>query len=276
MKRITHALIALCSAATAAQLANAKDDGGVTPLQAAPSALRADSAYILVRTSTAKSGMFAIQPVMLRIPSEQEMSAYRVAKNAAYQAALPDLKKAAKDGKILTLDEYFFDYKGPPNTFVVEHKYFLEDGPMRTMLLQVPPGTYLPYGITIGGRGMVTCNCLGTVSFSAKAGVITDVGSLYADKVHKASPVPHLEDNLGPQMFQYGFIFGEALVPADAATPVPSALRALSIERAQFRAVGRYYGSGGANINRLAPIPGILSYDERGRPVDVQSGKIAQ
>jgi len=158
---------------------------------------------------------------------------------------------------------------------VVENGKFLEDGGMRTVLLQVPAGTYILYGITAGGRGLVTCNCLGTVSFKAKNGVITDIGSLYADKVHKPSPVPHLEDNLGPQMFQYGFIFGQALVPADGSTAVPPALRGLAIDRAKFDVVGQYYEPGAAGINRLAPIPGILGY-VKGRPVDLRTDKPAQ
>jgi hypothetical protein len=253
----------------------AKDDAGVVPLLAAPAALSADAAYILLRTSTAKSGMFPIQHVMLRIPSQQELEAYRTARRAAYDAALPELTRKAKDGKVPTIDEFGFDYQGKANSFVVANGKFIEDGEMRTILLQVPPGTYILYGITVGGRGLVTCNCLGTVRFDAKAGVITDIGSLYADKVHKPSPIPHLEDNLGPSMFQYGFVLGEALVPADAATPVPASLRALAIEPARFEVVGEYYEPGAGNINRLAPIPGLLGY-QRGRAVDLRPGKTVE
>lgn len=137
----------------------------------------------------------------------------------------------------------------------------------------MPPGTYILYGGTVGGQFVVTCNCLGTVSFETRAGMISEIGSLHIDKVHKESPVPHLEDNLGPQMFQYGLILGQALVPANKTTPVRAALRAFPIEPARFAVVGQYYSSGNNSINRLAPIHGLLGY-ERGRPVDLRTGQL--
>ena len=268
--KILAVVLALIVGLSSAATVSAKDNGGAIALQAVPATLHTDSAYLLMRTSIAKSGLFPIQPVLLRIPSQQEQDDYRVAKKLAYDAAIPELAKKAKGSTVPPLTEFTFDYPGRPNTFVVESKKFLIDGEMRTMLIEVPPGTYLLYGITIGGGGLVTCNCLGTVSFSAPAGIITNVGSLYADKVHKKSPIPYLEDNLGAQMFQYGFIFGEALVPPDGATPIPEILRALPVEPAQFEIVGQYFGVGAANINRLAPIPGLLGY-EHGKPVDLRA-----
>lgn len=267
--------LAAALAVPAAAVAAEKDNAGVVPLVAAPATLRADAAYILLRASTAKSGLFPIQHVMLRIPSAQELEDYRAARRAAYDAALPELARKAKDGKVPTIDEFGFDYKGKANSFVVASGKFLEDGTMRTILLEVPPGSYILYGITVGGRGLVTCNCLGTVRFDARAGVITDIGSLYADKVHKPSPIPHLEDNLGPSMFTYGFVLGAALVPPDAATPVPASLGALPREPARFEVVGEYYEPGAGGINRLAPIPGLLGY-EHGRAVDLRPGKAAE
>jgi hypothetical protein len=240
MKRAIAGLMALAAATTVPALAE-KDTAGTTALVAAPAALKSDMAYLLVRTSTAKSGMFPIQHVLVRIPAARDIEDYRQGKPVA------------------------------SNSFVIDQSKFLEDGATRTLLIEVPPGEYLFYGITIGGRGLVTCNCLGTVKFAARPGVITDLGSAYADKVHKPSPIPHLEDNLGPQMFQYGLILGEAVVPADVATPVPAALKSLPIERAMYRAVGQYVG--GTSINRLAPIPGVLAY-VRGKPVDPTTGKL--
>lgn len=275
MRKIAPGLLALSLALTTPVPALAKDDAGVTPLLAAPMALRSDAAYLLLRTSRAKSGLFPIQHVLLRIPSAQELDDYRAARKIAYDKALPELTKKAKDGKVPGIDEFEFDYAGKANSFVVDSGKFLEDGEMRTILLEVPPGDYILYGITLGGRGLVTCNCLGTVRFGARTGVVTDIGSLFADKVHKPSPIPHLEDNLGPSMFQYGFIFGQALVPPDSTTPVPAALHSLAIEPARFEVVGEYYEPGAGGINRLAPIPGLLGYDH-GRAVDLRTGKPGQ
>lgn len=264
-------LLAL-AAVLAASDASARDVPGVSYLRAAPAALKVDTAYVLMRVSTAKTGLFPIQQVLLRVPTAQETNDYLAAKKLAYDAALPKLTAKAKDGAVLTIDEFEFYYQGTPNAFVVENGKFLEDGEMRTVLMEVPVGTYILYGTTAGAGGLVTCNCLGTVSFEARAGVITDVGALYADKVHKPSPIPHLEDNLGPQMFQYGFIFGAGLVPADATTPIPASLQGLKVAPAQFTVVGQYYEPGAGSINRLAPIPGLLGY-RQGRPVDLRIDK---
>src|SRR3954452_25012340 len=102
MIRFVLSVMALAAAILAPAAAVAKDDAGVVPLLAAPAALSADAAYILLRTSTAKSGLFPIQHVMLRIPSQQELEAYRTARRAAYDAALPELTRKARDGKVPT------------------------------------------------------------------------------------------------------------------------------------------------------------------------------
>jgi hypothetical protein len=238
-------------------------------LEAAPVTLSADAAYILVKASVAKSGLFAIQHVLLREPSAQEIADYRAAKKAAYDTELPKLTKKAKGGPVPTIDQFQFDYTGKPNSFVIKVGKFLEDGEMRTILLQVPPGRYILYGVTVGDRMVASCNCLGTVSFEAQAGVITHLGSLYADKVHKKSPLPHLEDDLGEQMFEYSFVLGGALVPADEQTAMPASLSNLPMKTANLEIVEQFYEPGATNINRLAPIPGILGY-ERGRPVDLR------
>ena len=243
--RLLPFFASVLAAALAAPSSAEKIDTGVVALQAPPSALRPDAAYLLLRTSTAKSGLFPIQHVLLRIPSET------------------DVKEQQTTGK------------GRANTFVVESGKFLEDGEMRTVLLEVPPGTYVLYGTTVGSRGLVTCNCLGTVKFAARAGVITDMGSLYADKVHKESPIPHLEDRLGPKMFQYGWILGEGLVPSDASTKVPASLAAFTVEPARFEATPPFYQPAASTINRLAPVPGILGY-KHGRPVDLRTGELAK
>lgn len=271
MNRLLLGILAALQILIAPQGALAKNEKveAAVHLEQAPGALEPESAYILLKASVAKSGLFAVQQVMLREPSEQELADYLAAKNVAYEAELPKLKKAAKDGPVPTINEFEFDYAGKPNSFVVMVGKFLEDGDMRTILLKVPPGKYILYGVTVGNRGIITCNCLGTVGFSALPGRITHLGSLYSDKVHKDSPLPHLEDELGEQMFQYGFVLGAALVPADANMAVPASLQKMHISPAQLEIIEPFYEPGAPNINRLAPIPGILGY-ERGQPVDLR------
>ncbi len=211
----------------------------------------------------------------MRVPTIVEAADYRSAKQIAYANALPGLQRKAKGGKVQTIDEFAFDYDGPQNAFATHSGEFLVDGEMRTFLIEVPTGDYVLYGTSVSGNAVVTCNCLGTVRFNAAAGVITNLGSLYADKVHKASPVPHLEDNLGPSMFAYGWILGEALVPATPNSPVPDTLKALPIVTAEFHAVGLFHEPGATSINRLAPVSGVLGY-EQGRVIDLRTGQRVQ
>lgn len=271
MKRILFAALAAAPLLFTSPALAAKKEKveAAIHLQQAPATLQPDSAYILLKASVAKSGLFSIQHVLLREPSEAELADYVAARQAAYDAEFPKLKKAAKDGPVPSVEAFEFNYKGKPNSFVVKVGKFLEDGDMRTILLQVPPGKYILYGVTVGDGGVASCNCLGTVGFNAKPGMITHLGALYADKVHKDSPVPYLEDNLGEQMFQYSFVLGGALVPADANSAVPASLKSFTVEPADLEVIAQFYEPGAANINRLAPIPGILGY-ERGRPVDLR------
>lgn len=271
MIRLLVALLLFALPATAF----AKGGDGVINHKVAPTALDPTKAYLLFRSSMAKSGMINIEHIFLRIPADAEIAAYRSAKEAAYAADLPKLRKKAKDGRIPTLDEYAFAYDGAANAFAVDGGDFLEDGEMRTFLVEVPAGTYVLYGVSAGGRDITACNCLGTVKFEARPGLITEMGSLFADKVHKESPVPNLEDNLGPSMFAYGFILGQALVPPTEALPRPTALAHLPTETAEYHAVGLFPEPGALWINRLAPVPGILGY-ERGRAMDLRSGKPAE
>lgn len=265
----------LCGAALLLSApAMAREADGVAYMRTTPPTLNAAKAYLLLRSSTAKSGMMSIRHVLLRVPTEQEIAAYRAAKEAAYRAELPALTKKAKGGAVPTIDQYAFDYPGPTNLFDINSNEFLEDGDMRTFLVEVPAGTYVLYGSSVGGVGLSSCNCLGTVKFHAAPGMITNLGSLYIDKVHKPSPVPHLEDNIGPSMFQYGFVIGQGLVPTDDNTPTPAVLADLKTVPAEYHAVGLFREPGAAGINRLAPVPGILGYD-RGKVIDLRTGQPA-
>lgn len=270
MKHLTLALFALLAVLAANDPAVAAPPPGVTQLRTSPSTLAPDRAYLLLRSGKAKSGLFAIEHVLVRAPSASDLTAYRAAREAAYRKELPRLQKQAKDGPVTSIDEFVFDYKGEANAFATKRSDNIDVGDLVTMLIEVPPGTYILYGTGVGSRGLVTCNCLGTVQFEAKVGIITDLGSLYADKVHGESPEPHLEDNLGKSMFNYGFVLGQAVVPATSATPVVAGLQGLPRVVADYHAVG-LFREPGASINRLAPIPGILRYD-RGKVINERTG----
>lgn len=245
-------------------LAQAKDAEGVMNHVALPETLQPDKAYLLFDSSRAKSGIMQITHVLMRVPDQTEIDAYRAAKKAAYEKELPKLTKRAKGEVVPTLDEYSFSWSGVQNTFALDLGKPLGDG--STYLVEVPTGTYVLYGISVGSRGLAVCNCLGTVKFDAAGGTITRIGALYADKVHKDSPFEQLEDNLGEKMFSYSFILGQALVPASESDPLPAGIENLPSVVAEFQPVGMFAEPGAASINRLAPIPGVLEYD-RGRVV---------
>lgn len=255
--------------------AAAKAAGDFAALSTAPTALAPDTAYLLLRTSRAKTGVMSVDHVLVRVPTDAEIAAWRSARQAAYDAALPDLRKKAKDGRVPPVEDFAFDYRGPKNRLITSPKNFIDDGELRTLLIAVPPGDYIVYGIGVAGRALVTCNCLGTVRFAARAGEITDLGSFYADKVHNDSPLPFLEDNVGPSMMAYGFIMGQAIDPATRDTAVPGTLAAFPRVTATYHAVGLFREPGATSINRLAPIPGVLAYD-RGKVIDVRTGKPAE
>ncbi|MGC6331174.1 hypothetical protein [Rhizorhabdus sp. FW153] len=272
-KWITIALALLASTSPVAL--PAREAKGVIELRAVPVALDPSKAYLLFRSSRAKSGMLGIENTFVRVPSLAETEAWLSARKVAYEAALPDLHKKAKGEPVPTIDEFSFDYDGPDNSFSTHTDRFLVDGAeLRTFLLEVPAGEYVVYGVSVGGRALITCNCLGTVAFDARPGVIVNIGTLYADKVHKQSPLTQLESNVGPSMFRYGWIMGQALVPPKNGEPTPEVLRTFPVENARFRAIGPFHDRHAVNVNRLAPIPGVLAYDH-GKVVDLNPAQAA-
>lgn len=244
-------------------------------LRAAPPALAPDRAYLLLRSGKAKSGLYAIEHVLVRAPSASDLDAYRADRESAYNRQLPRLQKQAKGGPVSSIDEFAFEYKDAANAFATKRSDNIDVGDLVTLLIEVPPGIYILYGTGVSSRLLITCNCLGTVQFEAKPGIITDMGALYADKVHGESSEPHLEDNLGKSMFSYSLILGQALVPATTTTPVIPSLQSLPRVAADYQAVGLFREPGAASINRLAPVPGVLRYD-RGTVVDERTGQPAK
>jgi hypothetical protein len=266
-------LITLAAMASPIESADARDTAGATSMAVVPPVLRPDMAYLLMRTNKGRVGLFALRHVLMRIPSQNEMESYRTAKKLDYEAKLPKLRHGAKDAPVPTIESYSFNYKGSANAFYVDYGKYIEDGSIRTLLIEMPAGEYIIYG-SAWDATLYTCNCLGTVRFNARAGMITNLGALYVDQVVTDSPVPHLEDNVGRSMGKFGGLLGQALIPADARTSIPAALRGYPITPARFEVVGQYYEPGAPSINRLAPIPGLLGY-VRGKPVDLRTGKAA-
>jgi hypothetical protein len=262
-------------------IANAQND--VVPIRAAdgPVTIKPDRAYILFRTNRAKSGIIPINPIFLRVPSEAEIADYRAARQAAFAKDLPKLTKAWQDagrpGPGPDVETYGFTYKGHINVFDVDSGKYIADAPNeRAYLAEVPPGDYVLYGSGMGGSVLSVCNCLGTVGFHAGPGVVTDLGTLLINKAQDKSPEPELatETDLG-KSYGWGmaFVFAEAVRPATAQTPLPALIPADKRRIVEYHAVGPFFEPGAAMVNRLAPLPGVLRYDN-GKVVDVRTGEI--
>lgn len=254
-------------------IAIAQNRQGYEVLSTAPSELRSDTAYVLVRTSRFEEAT----PILMRIPTTSDLDAYRTAKAKSFANDLPTLaKKNLESGKPteITIDSYPFNYRKIRNMYLWNAKEYIDQNEaFRTYLVAVPPAIYVLYATTDRAYLLSTCFCLGSVSFEAEAGKIIDLGTLLLADSSEKTDIAELKDETD---------LGRALgwIPATAAAirqsadanPKPVSLNGFDVKPADFRAVGPYLDPTAASVNRLAPIEGVLKY-RRGNVVDVKSGR---
>ena len=259
--------------------------------------IRPDRAYLLFRTNSKETRVFVgTSPVFLRIPTAEEMQAYDAAKQKAFARAEPDLKRRREEllaqkavvertGRKFTkaippppsVENFDFVYDGTRNIYSLRlGAAFQKSDDGRVMLIEALPGSYVLYGWGHADM-LLTCLCLGTVSFTADAGRITDLGTLLMAPTAEPSPIPELKavTGLGLSMNGHAATLASAIRPATDSTPIPPAIADKPIVRADYRAVGKFVSPFALSINRLVPIPGILGYD-RGTVLDLVSGTAAE
>lgn len=261
----------------------------------APLTIAPDKAYFLIRLDRPK-GAAKIEPILLRVPREQELKDYYAARAAAFAKAEPDLrkaraellaKKAAAEAKGKTYNEpippepteanYNFVWDARANVDNVEfNKPYMVAGTQSVILAEAPPGSYVLYGGSLGGifrAGLHVCFCLGTVGFEAKAGEVTDLGTFLGDAAKFPSSIPELapETGFGPSSDSLFSLLAGTVRPVRSGDPVPPQLAGSKVVAADYRAVGRYFHPGALGLNRLVPVPGVLAYD-REKVIDVKSG----
>lgn len=229
--------------------------------------LHPDRAYLLIRIHASDHTRFT-GPILMRVPSPDQVDAYDQAKRAAYA------KAGAKAGPY---DAFAFTPTGMANLFAVDPvKAVVKAPPRRTLLVEADPGEYVLYGLG-GAAAMHACFCLGTVKFQAVPGRVTDLGTLLTDLVDKPSIFPELrgETGLGPigRFNMFGMTGG--IRPARTEDEVPHELFRLPRAAADYRAVGTFYQSGVQQIMRLAPVPAVLGYDG-GKVVDLRTGGVVE
>jgi hypothetical protein len=126
----------------------------------------------------------------------------------------------------------------------------------------LPPGRYVVYGNLMLGRdniGMGMCLCMGSLSFEARPGQITDLGRIDFRRPDPASGRrPWAPD----------------IVPYADTMALPARLAGLPRAPAEYRAAGKVPNYFGVEIDRHSALPGILAY-ERDRVIDARTGEPA-
>jgi len=212
-----------------------------------PVTLRSDAAYVLVRTNPYGASFIGVRlfalPVLVRALTPDEL-------NAATARHQQD-PHAKEEPNVVVL---YGSYRDTAND--------------RTYLAAIKPGTYL-----LAGVEFATSLCMGTVRFEAKAGTITDLGTILTAKDDGPTDIPELaghvrgEDlNVTPTPLVMG------LRPYAAGMEIPQTLSDLPHAAADYHAVGRFPNYFGTPIDRLAPVPGIIDYDKDGDVLDMKDG----
>ena len=222
-------------------------------------------AHILLRSPSQMS------LYLMRVPSAADQAAYDALRVEAFAkarekyakklASYESARKAAVPGQRTPLPdkpveptEANFEFTpfglmasvaiGPLNRFAKGQ------GGASTYLQAVTPGRYRIYGpIATGANGAIigACYCMGSVSFEAKAGEVTDMSAI-ADLPPEPTP-----DGPPPA-------FGRSASGA-APLPVDPRLAGTTIRPAQFRPVGKIPNYFGLAITRLPAMPGVMRYD---------------
>lgn len=225
--------------------------------------IQPDKAYILVRTNTVREGALKgtvmVSPVLYRALGDMELQ----------QAA----DKAKSD------PDHWKDGM-PPNVVVVLGDTPYDQLPdVRVLLIEVQPGSYILGGAAVTNwatthRGiMATSLCMGTVKFEAKAGMITDMGTILSAPDQSPTSIPELANVVTDTDSGLNRVNELALRPANSSTEIPASLADQPRAAADYRAMGAFPNYAGAPLARLTPVPGVLDYDKDGNVVDLQAAK---
>ena len=285
---MTRFLLILAAILLAPMAQAADNPDWVIMKDGAPVTIRPDRAYILYRTVRTGEVPPGMEVIFLRDPGQSEVDAYWAARATAYEAAKAKrererraaLKKREDGVAGVTVPppfseaDFTFRYDGAPNLMRVNNgNQFFKDETESVYLIEVRPSTYVIAGaahkIFIN---TLTCMCMGTVRFEAKPGVVTDLGTIIIDDVAKVSTFPELVSLTGRGARINGMIALMVLAvrPYAEGMTVPAPLQALARVPADFRAVGKFPNTFAASVNRMAPMPGVLAYDED-RVIDVKA-----
>jgi hypothetical protein len=165
-------------------------------------------------------------------------------------------------------------YDASPNVVVslVDRPYTTIGG-QPVFVLAVPPGRYALLGlagVNHSSGPLLTCLCMGTVTFEAQAGRLTDLGMLLAARDTMPTTIPELASlvrGYNSEIVPPPSVAGLRLPAASA--PLPPDLMALGPVPADYSAMDKVPNLLGGSVERLAPVPGVLAYD-RDRVIDLK------
>jgi hypothetical protein len=231
-------------------------------------------AYILLRTPHAMPMHF------VKIPSAEDQLAYDKLRDEAFAEAKEDYAKAiVKYERDLALAKKASGMKLPKKPVEPTESNFqftqfsqmanFTMGPFNrfyskgggTYLHAVTPGTYRIFGQVDPLIGAGVCYCMGSVTFTAEAGKIVDLGTMTTDLAN--SGPAEKGDSSSPRLAAMTL----ALDPVDSNTPVDPRLASLPRIAADLRAAGKVPNYMGIAISRLPAIKGVLGY-QRDRVID--------
>lgn len=219
-------------------------------------------AYVLARTferpGGALRGTIQVMPVLIRVLSDEELAAAK-----ALAEKEPERWKEKADPNVLAMQA---------------NEPYARNKEEVTLLSAAKPGTYVLGGVSLTNwasvnRGvMVASLCMGTVTFEAKPGVITDLGAILAARDDEPTDIPELAKVVSTKPNEFTVLaYAVAVRPATAETSVPAPLAALPRTPADYRATGAFPNYPGVPISRLAPLAGVLDYDKDGEVVDMKA-----
>lgn len=289
MKRLLLILAAILLAPAPALAGPDPDTDWVILKDGAPVTIRPDRAYILYRTSRIDGIVPGMDVVFLRDPTDSEITAYQAARETALNAAKAkrarDRDKAIKNSKVdpsikippeYSEAEFTFRYTDAVNLRRVNNgNQYQKSDTEGVYLVEVKPASYVIAGTAHKMFiNVETCNCMGTVRFEAKAGVVTDLGTILTDDVSKVSPIPELAPFTGRGARINGvlLLMVQTVRPYAEGNTLPVTLKDAPRVLAELHAVGKFPNRFATSVNRMAPIPGVLAYDED-RVIDVRTGK---
>lgn len=231
-------------------------------------------AYILLRTPNAMPMHF------VKIPTAEDQIAYDKLREEAFAEAKEDYAKAVvKYERDLAVAKKTSGMKLPKKPVEPTESNFqftqfsqmanFTMGPFNrfyskgggTYLHAVTPGTYRIFGQVDPLIGMGVCYCMGSVTFTAEAGKIVDLGTMTTDLAN--SGPAEKGDSSSPRLAAMTL----ALDPVDDTTPVDPRLSSLPRIPADLHAAGKVANYMGIAISRLPAIKGVLGY-QRDRIID--------